>query len=250
MLQVVGEDDRRRPPHYAGRAVDPHDAGPLSGMDAHANNDDEFPPSRGREEEPDESRTVPSIPFIPVRWGRRPPSPAPPDWSHNCTRISTTVRGDGKTIARGCPVTVSRPAASTSVSLSTAAVASEVDANSVSELPSFELLWHESGQKRILDPGPPYFGAFERRLFDPQKMLWYDLDFLKWEVPSVVKNLWQGQFYPKVEWTKKTVDVGLKYVPVVYKEWQHMYGTVYDRMFSTYRLYGERITSTPAEKGR
>lgn len=114
----------------------------------------------------------------------------------------------------------------------------EPDRNSVAELPAFELLWQTKKQTRLLDPGPPFFGEFRRGLFDPDPRL---LGTHENQEPQI-RNSWQGQFFPKVDWERGIVDLGLKYVPIIYKETSHVYDAVWDRHFSTYRLYGERIS--------
>ena len=110
--------------------------------------------------------------------------------------------------------------------------ASVQDTNSVTELPSFELAWQQptigEPQQRLVDPTPPFFGEFDRWLFSPRPQDW-----------SGSEN--KQQFYAKPDWDNKIINLALKYTPVLYKEYLHQYDAYWDRYFSVYRLYGERV---------
>jgi len=60
-------------------------------------------------------------------------------------------------------------------------------------VPSFELLWTETRQKHVIDPGPPWFEGFDRKNFDSSAVLQWDIAEIKHVYPHLLKKL-RGQY--------------------------------------------------------
>lgn len=216
LLQVVGEDDRRNTVGEEGGAAAgavPSSEGAFVQTVVSDRSRATTAPSRLGEDAV--GAPTPSVPFVPLRLraGRRTLE-GRHQFTHNCKPRFFRPEEEAQKPHRPEPCIVERHSTSSNSTLEKVdffstfeKVEGVPDSNTATELPAFELLWQTAGQKRLLDPGPPWFREFAPGLFDPSK---------KFQThPRSDTSGRRQQWYLLVDGSSR-LDLGLKYVPVLY----------------------------------